>query len=98
MRTAMPKSEMKPTRLAIEMTGAVYVPTPNRARVFPTRLGDSVRKIARTPPMSANGRLISTSSDTRAEPIATLSNTNMTNTTTALNSAIVRLADCWASN
>ncbi len=94
----MPKSVMNPTRLAIEMTGAVYAPAPNNAAKFMNGFGDSVRKIARMPPMRASGRFTSTSSDTRSDPIARLSSRTMMSTTTPLKSVMVWLADCCASN
>lgn len=41
---AIPNSVMKPTRLAIEMTGAVYAPAPKSANVFVNTFGEPQRK------------------------------------------------------
>ena len=59
--------------LAIDITGATYVPAPTSAATLRTMDGDSARKIATIPPISASGRFSITSSAALTLPSAMFS-------------------------
>ena len=69
-RIEMPKSVMKPTMLAIEITGATWSPPkPTSPRMFDQAPPPSVRRMAMMPPIKARGMLSITRSAALNDPV-----------------------------